>query len=141
MKRPDREGGSTPPVNDSAIGLHEGQRAGISCILEVPIKIVDIGREERFDIRVQNDCRRPLELAPLCHDIRGCGDRKSWITRADPADCCLLMCRIGVRMEKADRNRLDSLLYEKIDLTVKRVDIHRLLFRPVRANAFANFTS
>ena len=94
---------------------------------------VDVGRDLRPDVRVHAGRERPLVLAELGQHVRGERHREARVEPLDDLADPLLVGGVDVRVDQADRQRLDTRLDEVADdrLDLRLVDLDdRLAARP-----------
>ena len=102
-------------------------------------ELAEVLAHERLDVCVQDGRRGALELAPLRRHLVRRGDRERGMTLPDAFRRQPLVPWVEVCVEEADRDRLDSLGHEQVDLAVERVEVERHEHRPVACEPLRHF--
>ena len=127
--------------DDAAVRLHQCERALEACVMQPLSELAEILAHERLDVCVQDGSRGALELAPLRRHLVRRGDRERGMTLPDACRRQPLVPWVEVCVEEADRDRLDALGHEQVDLAVERVEVERHEHRPVACEPLRHFAA
>ena len=94
--------------NHAAVRAHQQQRAREAALPQLGIEFRDVLADLRPDIGVRGRRRGALELMPFARELRPGGDEDSGQQPAHFRRRGLLVVRRQVRVEEADRERLDA---------------------------------
>ena len=110
---------------DAAVGLHHVQLAGEAVARHAVAEPLQVALGDRLHVARQHRRVRALVLAPLARDLVR-GDRADLGPQpADLGEHRLLVGRIGVGVEQADRDRLDALGAEVVEDRRQPVQVQR----------------
>ena len=96
------------------MGAHQQQRARKPAGAQVAVELADVAADLRSHIGIGGSGRGALELVPLAGELRAGGDEQLRQQGAQRGGRFLLVRRLEVRIEEADRQGLDLLDPQRI---------------------------
>jgi hypothetical protein len=120
-----RETSARTDRHQAAVAVHGDRFDADAETLDAFQEPVEITQHPRSHGSIDDRCRQPLELAEFRQHFAGDADVRVRHRLLHDRLCCLLMRWIAVRMQEADRNRLDIGRLEVRDGVAHRFAIER----------------
>ena len=138
FEQPDREFARCGRRNQSAGRMHQAERTRKTSRGKFAFEVRKVAVHQRLHIGVGAGCHRARVLAQLGDHVGRKRDEQVGKLLADQRAHRLLVRRIGVGMQEADRDRLDSVIHEPAHRRAHRIGIEPCDHAAVAIDALAD---